>query len=158
VCQFYLHVANARNEMIVSYNVDLVGFVRQSHLVHIGLLQKAFIHTLHDPFSFHAQYKNVRRFLKRCNPYCDVALASLLTPEQERVRSPISSAATKVSTAAAKQQYQYNNNQDHFHEKPPLIGLVFLAPYLDPPTAFGESVEPNPVRLLAIVGRLTGGV
>jgi hypothetical protein len=53
----------------------------------------------------------------------------MLTPEQERVRSPISSAATKVSAAAAKQQHQYNNNQDRFHEKPPLIGLVFLAPY-----------------------------
>jgi hypothetical protein len=40
----------------------------------VSLLQEAFIHTPHDPSSL-AQYRNVRRFLKRykiskrCNPY-----------------------------------------------------------------------------------------
>jgi hypothetical protein len=29
--------------------------------------------------------------------------------------SPIPSAATKVPAAAAKQQHQYNDNQDQFH-------------------------------------------
>jgi hypothetical protein len=88
-----------------------------------------------------------------------VALAFPLTPEQERVWSPISSAATKISAAAAKQQHQYDDNKDRFHEKPPLIWSYFPRTVsFDPPTALGESVEPNPVRLLRILGKLTGGV
>jgi hypothetical protein len=87
------------------YDVDLVGFVRQRHLVHISLLQEAFIHTRHDPFSFMRNIRACDDFQKGAIRIGDVALASLLTPEQERVRSPISSAATKVSAAAAKQQH-----------------------------------------------------
>ena len=41
-------------------------------------------------------------------------------------RSPITSSSTEVS-AAAKQQHQYNDNQDQFHGKPPLIVRVLFS-------------------------------
>jgi hypothetical protein len=40
-----------------------------------------------------------------------------------RVQSPIPSAATKVPAAAAKQQHQYNDNQDQFHGRSHLTVL-----------------------------------
>jgi hypothetical protein len=57
--------------------------------------------------------------------YC----AAVIGYVRSGVRLPIPTPATKVSAAAAKQQHQYNNNPDRFHEKPLLIGLIFLAPY-----------------------------
>jgi hypothetical protein len=50
-----------------------------------------------------------------------------LTPEHRNAfASPITSAAAKVSAAAAEQQYQYDDNQDQFHGKSPLIDAIFI--------------------------------
>ena len=44
-----------------------------------------------------------------------------------RSSSPNAAPATPVSAAAAKQQYQYDDNQDQFHRKSPLIVAASLA-------------------------------
>ena len=46
---------------------------------------------------------------------------------QHHLRSPITSTATPVSAAAAKQQHQYNDNQDQFHVNPPLMAITLFA-------------------------------
>src|ERR1700692_1022546 len=61
--------------------------------------------------------------------------------------SPIAATATPVSAAAAEQQHQYNNYQDQFHNKSPLLATALFAA----PRIF-QSAD----RVLHLAGSLVG--